>query len=185
MPEILSVQTFGNVQHLRARMAVRIQPTTRFESGCLHHKCISVPTTYGITHPGGIRIHGKRPAVHENLPIALNGFKKHDHHAWCIDDFERIRRHIGPRYSSGNAKPMWIIFTFSFAPLLVDGLSPRKHDEFTGLEIFRDVVEVPRRWRRQPESRYIGLAVRGFRSRSVQIRLAVRSSRYSGSSMVR
>src|SRR5206468_6425301 len=118
------------------------------------------------------------------LTIALNGFKKDDDEFLRGDDLERVRRRIRPRYSAGNAVTIRIVFTLRRTPLVVHVMGPRKHHQLARFQVFRNIQEVAGRWRTLPESRNIGFAIRSLWSWRVQIRLPIRSPRYSHSSMV-
>src|SRR5437867_1696746 len=178
------MESFCDVQSVGTWMAFVVQPGAFLESGSLNHKRISLPKSDGITRPGGIRVFRKCPAIDEYLAIALNGFKKNDDEFWRRDDLERVRRIIRSRYSAGNAVAMRIVFTLRRTPLVVHVLGPRKHHQLAGFQVFRNIQQVAGRWWTLPESRNIGFAVRSFGRCCIQIRLPIRSPRYSRSSMV-
>src|SRR4030095_11078330 len=78
--------SFGEVHRIAVRIAVEIQPGYIVEADRIDDKCVSLPSSDRISHPGWIRIVRKFSSVGPDrapMPIV---FEEHDDPAWHLNN---------------------------------------------------------------------------------------------------
>src|SRR5437867_10218567 len=117
MTEIAPAIPLGQVKLLTERMSHPVQPTAIPEPNTLDDKRIAFPPAHGVSHERGIRIMRQRPSIHEDLPVCRVLFKKNDHEARHLKDFEGKRERIDAWHSYRHAtrlrrKPAFTVHPF-------------------------------------------------------------------------